>query len=133
MSMIPDHALVVVADGGKALMLRRTGTGTVTLHEERHVTPKTLEEQGPSGSRPEEQSPHQTDEASFAKHLAHTLFTMHEHGDFKDMVLVAAPQTLGQMRSCLHKTVEASIVMTLAKDLTNHPVHDIAAALDKAH
>ena len=131
-SEIPDQALVVVADGGKATLLRRTGSGEgVTLREERHLTPKHLSEQGPSGSRPEDQTPQQTDEATFAKQLAHALFSMHERGDFKSMVLIADPQTLGQLRASMHKVVEGSIVRTLAKDLTNHSVKDIEAALAK--
>jgi protein required for attachment to host cells len=88
-----------------------------------------MAQQGPAGSRPEEQTPKQTDEAGFANRLAHTLHAMHQHGAFKDLVLVLDPQTLGQLRGSLHKTVEATVVRTLAKDLTNHPVKAIEAAL----
>ena len=127
---IPEHALVVVADGGKALLFRRTGSGAeVKLREERQVDPDAMAEQGPAGSRPEDQTPKQTGEASFANHLAHMLHTMHQRGDFKDLVLVVDPQTLGQLRSALHKTVEAAVVRTVAKDLTNHPQKAIEAAL----
>ncbi len=127
---IPEHALVVVADGGKALLFRRTGAGEhVTLREERQVTPDAMAEQGPAGSRPEEQTPKQTGEASFANHLAHMLHSMHQHGEFEDLVLVVDPQTLGQIRGCLHKTVEAAIVRTVPKDLTNHSYKAIETAL----
>lgn len=129
---IPDQALIVVADGGKALMFRRTGTGEdVVLHEEQHLTPDAVAAEGPSGSRPAGQTPKQTDEAGFANHLAHTLHSLHQHGKFKDLVLVADPQTLGQLRSALHKTVESAVVFSLSKDLTNHPMKDIATALSK--
>jgi protein required for attachment to host cells len=127
---IPENALVVVADGGKALMFRRTGSGSVvTLHEEQQMVQDAMTEQGPSGSRPEEQTPKQTNEAGFANRLAHALHTMHQHGAFKDLVLVLDPQTLGQLRSSLHKTVEATVVRSIAKDLTNHPQKAIEAAL----
>lgn len=49
---IPENALVVVADGGKALLSRRTGTASeVTLREERQMAQDAMAEQGPSGSR----------------------------------------------------------------------------------
>ncbi len=128
---IPENALVVVADGGKALMFRRIGTGDVTLREEQDMVQDAMTTQGPSGSRPEEQSPKQTNEAGFVNKLAHTLHTMHQHGAFQDLVLVVDPQTLGQLRACLHKTVEAAVVRSVAKDLTNHPVKAIEKALSE--
>lgn len=127
---IPRNALVVVADGHKAILLRNEGLGgEVSLREERRLSPKDLQDDGPSGSRPEEQTPRQTDEATFAKQLAKALFRMNQAGTFEALVLVADPQTLGQLRDAMHKTVEASLVLTLDKDFTNHSVRDIEQAL----
>ncbi len=42
---------------------------------------------------------------------------------------MADPQTLGQFRDAMHKELEASIVLTLAKELTNHSIAEIADAL----
>ncbi len=50
-------------------------------------------------------------------------------GAYESLVLVADPQTLGQLRDTMYKEVEASLVLTLAKDLTNHSIADIAKAL----
>jgi protein required for attachment to host cells len=128
-TQIPHNALVVVADGGGATLFRNTGSGAdLTLTEERKLSPKDLSE-GPSGSRPEDQTPRQTDEATFAKQLVQMLHKMSNGNKFSDLVLVADPQTLGQMRSAMHKTVEASVIRSLAKDLTNHSVADITKAL----
>ena len=130
---VPPEALVVVADGAKAILLRNTGTGSeLSLKEERRITPKSLSAesgQGPSGSRPGDQTPHQTEEATFAKQLADALYAMRHRGDYKQLVLIADPQTLGQMRECLHKEVEASMAFTLSKDYTNQSVADIEKAL----
>lgn len=127
---IPENALIVVADGAKATLFRNTGaTGTIALREERRLSPQNLANEGPSGSRPEDQTPRQTDEATFAKQLAHMLFKMHEQGDYDALVLIVDPQTLGQLRSAMHKTVEASIVQTMPKDYTNHAMGDIEKAL----
>ena len=127
---IPEHALVVVADGQKAKLFRRTGSGdALTLHAEKDLTSAGFVAETPSGSQPGDQSPKQTEEAGFASHLAQALYQMHQHGQFKDLVLVVDPQTLGQVRKAMHKTVEAAVVKTVSKDLTNHPMKAIEAAL----
>ena len=126
---VPANALVVVADGGKAILFRNTGTGSeLALKEERRVEPATLT-QGPSGSRPVEQSPQQTEEATFAKNLTKLLTSMHDDNAFKEMVLVADPQTLGEMRDAMHKPLEGAIVWSLSKDLTNNSLKDIEKSL----
>ena len=127
---IPTDALVVVADGGKAVLLRNKAHGDgVDLHEERRVTPHDLAAEGPSGSRPEDQTPKQTDEATFAKQLAETLYKMHHAGKYESLVLIADPQTLGQIRDAMHKSVEGSVVFTLSKDYTNHSAQEITKHL----
>ncbi|MBI0537696.1 host attachment protein [Roseomonas sp. KE2513] len=129
---IPNKALVLVADGGKAILFRNTGHGgDVTLHEERRLTLSDFSNDGPSGSQGTEASPGDTDEATFGKKLAQTLQTMKAANGYEDLVIVADPQTLGELRKVMHKTVEASVVHTLAKDLTNHAGAEIAAALVK--
>lgn len=129
---IPSNALIVVADGGGGTLFRNAGAGgEVSLQEVRRLSPEDLASEGPSGSRPESQTPRQTDEATFAKQLAQTLFAMHGRHEFEALVLILDPQTLGQVRDCMHKTVEASVVRTLAKDLTNHAPADIEKALSE--
>ncbi|BCW87355.1 hypothetical protein sos41_04840 [Alphaproteobacteria bacterium SO-S41] len=131
MTLIPAKALIVVADGQKAIFLRNTApNGPVSLREEERLTPKNLAGEGPSGSRPNDQTPHQTDEATFAKQLAHRLFVMKEAGNYDALVLVADPRTLGELRQTMHKTVEAAVVRSLNKDLTNHSTAEIEAALN---
>ncbi|HEY4985439.1 MAG TPA: host attachment family protein [Bradyrhizobium sp.] len=128
--MIPHNTLVVVADGGGAMLLRNNGNGGhIELREESRLAPDELWAGGPSGSRPEEQTRRQTDEASFAKQLTQTLNKMKLDGEFNKLVLVADPQTLGQMRPILHKAVEAALISSLAKDLTNHSFDEIAKAI----
>jgi protein required for attachment to host cells len=129
---IPSKALVLVADGAKAILFRNTGHGSeVALTEERRMTLSDFSNDGPSGSTPQDQTPNQTNESTFAKKLAQSLQTMKTANGFESLVIVADPQTLGHIRGALHKTVEASIVRTIAKDLTNHGTAEIAAALVK--
>ncbi len=127
---IPQHALVVVADGGKAILLRNTGTGgDLALSEERRLTLKDFVNDGPSGAGLEDQSPHDTGEATFAKQLAKTLDKMFDQNAFKSIVLIADPHTLGQLRDALHKNVDKAVAFTLSKDYTNHSLKQITEAL----
>ena len=127
---VPANALIAVADGGKAILFRNTGVaGQLALREERRLTLKDFANDGPSGSTPPEESPHATDEATFAKQLAKTLTKMHDHNEFEALVLIADPQTLGQLRGAMHKTLEKSVVFSLSKDYTNQSVKQITEAL----
>ena len=49
-----------------------------------------------------------------------------------DLVVVAAPKSLGELRKHYHKALQAKLLGELAKDLTGHSVADIEAALAKA-
>lgn len=130
MTLLPQKALVVVADGGKAILYRNVGSGGgISLREEKRLSPQHLDDHGASGARPEEQSPRETDEATFAHQLAKALFKMKESGEFEEWLLVADPQTLGQLRPILHKTLTASLLRSLAKDLTHHSAREIEKAL----
>jgi protein required for attachment to host cells len=127
---IPKNALIIVADGGKAILLRNTSAdATLSLQEVSRLTPDSIGGQGPSGSRPEDQSPKQTGEAIFAKQLAQAVEAMFNKNQFEALVLVADPQTLGQIREALPKTVEKVVVQSVSKDLTNHSVAEIEKAL----
>ena len=130
MDKIPADAMVVVADGESARVFRNVGAdGALSLQQQELVTAQNVDDDGPSGSAPTEQSPQQTDEATFAKQLAHRL----NHGAltnaYAHLVLVADPQTLGQMRPQLHKETLQRLHGELAKTFTNSPVHDIERAL----
>ena len=132
MTRVPNNALVVVADGGKALFLRAKaghGGALAILHEVEKLNIGDKPLQGPSGSRPEDQTEKQTGEASFANHVAKHLEQMSKSGHAGDIVIAADPKTLGEIRSALHKTVADKVAFTLDKDLTNHSLPDIAKAL----
>lgn len=130
MDRIPANALVVVADGTGARVFRNVGAeGTLSLQQQDLLTAQNVDDEGPSGSAPTEQSPQQTDEATFAKQLANRL----NHGAltnaYAHLVLVADPQTLGQMRPQLHKETLQRMHAEVAKTLTNSPLDDIQRAL----
>ena len=63
-------------------------------------------------------SDQETDEATFAKQLANELYRRVHSGNFAALVLIADPQTLGQVRPSLHKEVRDRLVSEMGKTLT---------------
>src|SRR5690606_28340565 len=80
---------------------------------------------GPHNSAMEMTDWHQLAEDRFAKDLAEILYRQAHAGRFKELVLVAAPSILGELRKELHKEASDRLVAEVAKDLTNHPVDQI--------
>ncbi len=127
---VPHKALVVVADGVGARFFRNGGNALhIALSAEGEFKPSNLNDEGASGAQPSEQSPHEGDEATFAKQLAKELYRRAHSGDFAALVLIADPQTLGQIRPLLHKEVLQRLTAELGKTLTRAPISDIQAAL----
>ena len=128
---IPHNALVVVADGTGARFFRNKGQDfKVSLAADGDFKPTHLNDDGPSGHRPPESSNQETDEATFAKQLANELYRRAHSGDFAALVLIADPQTLGQIRPSLHKEVQAKLVREVGKTLTKASIADIQRTLN---
>ena len=127
---IPHNALVVVADGTGARFFRNTGEDfKIALSANGEFKPSHLSSDGPAGHRPPESSGQETDEATFAKQLAKELYRRAHNGDFTALVLIADPQTLGQIRPSLHKEVRNRLVFEADKTLTKASIADIQKAL----
>ena len=128
---VPDNALVVVADGAGARFFRNVGhKNKISLSAEGEFKPTDLLNDGPAGKRPPESSIQETDEATFAKQLAKELYRRAHSGDFAALVLIADPQTLGQIRPTLHKEVQERLVSEVGKTLTKASIADIQKALN---
>lgn len=50
-------------------------------------------------------------------------------GKIKELVIVAAPRTLGEMRKYYHKKLSELLIGELDKDLTGHSMAEIETAL----
>ena len=127
---IPHNTFVVVADGTGARFFRNTGQDfNILLAADGELEPTNLLNDGPAGHRPPESSKQETDEATFAKQLAKELYRRAHGGGFEALVLIADPQTLGQIRPSLHKEVQSRLVREVAKTLTKASIADIQKAL----
>jgi protein required for attachment to host cells len=126
MYKIPEAAWVVVTDGVHARVMHNVGKGIhLKLQQVRVIEPADLLDDGPSGRMPPEASQAYVDEATFAKQLAHWINSAALAHEFEHMLLVADPQTLGQIRPQLHAEASKRIIGELAKTLTKSPLEDI--------
>lgn len=126
--MLSHNALVVVADGHQAVLFRNTAKQGIELEEKERLRPKHLLDES-QGKQPEETTPKDEDEATFAKQLAERLNRMVLQNKVDELAIIADPTTLGTMRKHYHKMLEKALVKELAKTLTTASAEDIAKAL----
>lgn len=131
--ILPNAAIVAVVDGEKLLMFKNTG------HEDPHLTvfetaPVEASASGSPGHQSSAANPDNDTQAEdgFAVGVAAMLNKLAFQGDVKDVVVIAAPKTLGELRKHWHKQLEAKLVGEIAKDLTGQSAEHIAAAIAKA-
>jgi protein required for attachment to host cells len=135
---------VVVADGEKALIMRNKGDA---VHPNLEVIREIEEENPPTreqgtdrpGRFNDGNSPHKSAVADtdwhriakerFADEIAARLYKYVHRGDYTELVLVAPPLVLGEMRKKLHKEVSDTVIAEIAKTLTNHPMPEIERLL----
>jgi protein required for attachment to host cells len=126
----PDKAFVMVADGAGARFFRIFGNGAeMSLVVEGELHPTNLDREGPSGKNPPERTSAESDEATFAKQLAKELYRRAHNSEFTSLILIADPQTLGQMRPLLHKEVASRVTREIAKTLTKASHEDILKSI----
>jgi protein required for attachment to host cells len=84
---------------------------------------------GPGNSAYEDTDFHQLEEDRFAADTAELLKKRALRNDFDNLIIVAPPRSLGELRKHYHKEVERRISGEIAKDLTRHPVVEIEKIL----
>lgn len=132
MQTILPGTWIVVADGTEARLFHSEGQGDkFTLRQVELMKPTDLLDDGPSGHRPPESNQQSTDEATFAKQLSHRLNAAALKNEYEHLVLMADPQTLGQIRPQLHQETVRRIVREFGKTFTNASMEDIRDALLK--
>ena len=72
---------------------------------------------------------HEVEEERFARAIAERINAGAEANEFSEIVIVAPPKTLGEIRKDLSKKAQGKVAGELGKDLTRHPLADIEKAL----
>ena len=133
MHKIPTGTWIVVADGTHARLFHNVGKqDALKLKQEELIKPDMVdaEGQGPSGQRPPDATPEQTDEATFAKQLVHRLNAAALKQEFAHLLLIADPKTMGEIRPQLHAETSKRVIGEMSKTLTNSTVEDIEKILE---
>jgi protein required for attachment to host cells len=144
---IPAGALVLIVDGKRARFLRNKGTPRhvelITERELEQENPPTREQgtdrpgrylgaDGVSRSAVEQTDWHQQAEERFAEAIADMLYRMAHAHAFDELVVVAPPKVLGNLRAAFHPEVTTRVVAEVSKDLTSLPVPELARRLSEA-
>lgn len=137
---------VLIADGARALVFANSGPGTglspVPGMAREHETPSTTElgtdkpgrsfnstHSGTRHSMEPRLDWHRDEKHKFAQSIAKLLDEASARQDFDHLVLVAPPDTLGELRAKLGKHTRTLVTAELAKDLTRHPTNDLPSHL----
>lgn len=142
---LDNKVWVLVADGEKALFFENTGNRKTPafrvvreLEQENPATreqgtspPGRMHDPGPNQKSAMEQTDwHRLAEERFAKEAAQLLYRYAHENRFRQIVLVAAPRVLGELRKELHPEVASRVIGEVPKTLTNHPVDQIERILN---
>jgi protein required for attachment to host cells len=133
---IPHNAHVAVVDGKKFLVMRNAGQ----MFEPKLTKAETPDLQATNfsaGIRNQDQSAKRDsatslEEAAHAAAAAEWLNARALAGEIDDLVVVADPKTLGEMRHHYHVELQGKLRGEVAKTMTNEPADRIAAALADA-
>jgi len=145
--VLPNNALVLVADGRKMLFLRNHGDESridlqLDANQEQKKNPATCDQGtdrpsrsfrsfGTQRSSMAQSDFHQIEEDLFAAEAAIISKERVLNHDFRALVVIAPPRTLGELGNYYHKEVESRILLEMHQDLTGFPKSDIESALDK--
>jgi protein required for attachment to host cells len=132
--MLSKGAVVAVADGEKLNLFRNAGDeADMKLEAMPH---QAIEPTGSSSGGHQSSSANpeigQAGEDGFASGVVRHLNQQVLSGAIAELVIIAAPRTLGEMRKQYHKALAAVLKGEIAKDLTGHATADIAGAVASA-
>lgn len=137
---------IFVTDGRKALLLRNSGDSLFpdlrledkweqalpADHDLRTDAPGRSFSSNSGGTRRSaysEPDHHQSAEARFVAGLAATLDQGRVSGSIRELVIVAPPRMLGELRKALPRALCDLVTAEVAKDLVKHPLAEIERVL----
>jgi len=125
---IPKDATVAVADGEKLNLFRNSGDEAKPMLTASPVDDVTNDNKG-SGARHQSSAANPDDsqiqEDSFAAGTANLLNRQVLGGQIANLIIIAAPRTLGELRKHYHQKLSAVLIGEIAKDLTGHSAQEV--------
>jgi protein required for attachment to host cells len=133
--LLPQGTIVAVADGEKFNLFQNTGDesnpalSAMPEPDVESVNKGSGSSHQSSSANPDES---QAAEDGFAGGIADLLNKRVLDGEIADLVIIAAPRTLGELRKSYHKKLSDVLRGEISKDLTGHTLHDIEKAIAAA-
>lgn len=146
--IISRQAWIVVADGGRAniyknvgeigeiklTLVRSTNQHTEHTHELGRDRPGRLNDNsGFSKSALESTDIHQVAEDKFLRAIVDHLAQDVQNGQCKEIVLIAPPHALGELRKQLPANVAKLVVSEIGKDYTHMAINELQKTLMNIH
>lgn len=137
---IANQTLVMVTDGRRLLFLRNQGDRehmnlVVEKASDREDAPdrelgtdepgSVFQSGGHGRSSYEETDFHQLEEDRWVHDAADKVNSRALKNDFDELVIIAPPKALGELRKKLHKETEKRTILEIDKEMTNQPVNEI--------
>ncbi len=141
---INHEAWVMIGDGEKAMFLRNEGDSEYlnlsVLRIMEHENPASRDQgsdkpgrfvdgSGPHRSSVENTDWHTIGKHRFAKEIADTLYKAAHKNRYRELIVVAPPMILGDLRKAFHKEVSSRVVGEVHKTLTGHNISKIEKIL----
>lgn len=136
---------ILIADGARAKVYQNLGPGTGLRETDfpemfaSHVPSRDIHADGPGRMQSAPggvvhrmdytSDPHREQKRDFAGDIAGFLKLQERENAFDDLIIVAPPKTLGDLRDALDKSVARHVTIEVAQDLTKIPVHELSAHL----
>ncbi|KAB7647611.1 host attachment family protein [Polymorphobacter fuscus] len=133
--LIPHGTIVAVADGEILNLFRNGGDEAgpkLTPIPDADISSDNKGSGGRHQSSSANPDDSQQNEDGFAAGIAAMLNKRVLDGKIENLIIVAAPRTLGELRKHYHKSLSAILLGEVAKDLTGHSVADVEKSLAAA-
>jgi protein required for attachment to host cells len=115
-------AWVLIGDGKKALFLHNDGD-----HEILNLRRLDVEQQQDASAGNTDAQPLEADR--FAAHVADRINASAQENGFRELVIVAPPKWLAEIRKDLTPDAHKRVVCEIPKDYTHHPIPEIEKLL----
>ena len=141
---VHNGAWVLVGDGRRALFLENHGDpdlldlrviearvedNPATRDQGTDAPGRAFASRGGPRSSVETTDWHELEKEHFADRIAATINKAAELGEMREIVLIAPPRVLGELRKQLSAKAQTKVKGEIDKDLTRHPIPEIEKAL----
>lgn len=133
--LLPKGTIVAVADGEKFNLFSNTGDeASPTLTAMAGPEIENANKGSGAGHQSSSANPDESQSAEdgFAGGIADLLNKRVLGGEISDLIIIAAPRTLGELRKSYHKKLSEVLRGEISKDLTGHAVRDIEKTIAAA-